>query len=183
MIPAARASNDPVQDNESDLRPDFKLILQLDWKFNVQFAGVLLADYYNLYRQQGLEVDIRSWDFGLSVTDLVANNPAIISCSEQDVILAAQVLGQPIRAVATMFQHSPLGLMSLPESQVKSLHDLVGRKVGIHSDSQKVMDLVLGFSQISEEDIEVVEISYRENLTSCLPGKLMRFSVMSWMNL
>ncbi len=26
--------------------------LQLDWKYNVQFAGVLLADYYQLYTKK-----------------------------------------------------------------------------------------------------------------------------------
>ncbi|MGL5080874.1 MAG: ABC transporter substrate-binding protein [Microcoleaceae cyanobacterium] len=147
---------------------NFQFTLQLDWKFNVQFAGILLADYYNLYTQKGLVIEIKPWDFGMSVTDLVAENPLIIGCSEQDVILTAQNAGKPIKAIATMFQHSPLGLMSLPDCNVNSLYDLVGKKVGIHSDSQKVMDLVMGFSQLSPNDVEVVSISYREKFDKLL---------------
>ncbi|MGF1493475.1 MAG: ABC transporter substrate-binding protein [Microcoleaceae cyanobacterium] len=158
----------PVTPTQSAL----KLTLQLDWKFNVQFAGVLLADYYGLYDQQRLEVEIQPWQPGVDLTERVATDPLVVSCAEQDVILAAQAAGRPIRAIATMFQHSPLGLMSLPEHQIISLYDLVGKRVGVHQDSQKVMDLVMGFSQLSPNQIEVVEISYGEKYDKLLTGAI-----------
>ncbi|MEB3279033.1 MAG: ABC transporter substrate-binding protein [Lyngbya sp.] len=148
------------------------LTLQLDWKYNVQFAGVLLADYYQLYRKQGLKIDIQPWDFGVDVLEIVAENPTILGCAEQDVILAAQAAGKPIKAVATMFQTSPLGLMSMPDNNIASLQDLVGKKVGVHGDTQKVMDLVMGYSKLPPDDIEVVDISYDEKYDKLLTGEV-----------
>jgi ABC-type nitrate/sulfonate/bicarbonate transport system substrate-binding protein len=149
-----------------------ELTLQLDWKYNVQFAGVLLADYYQLYTREGLKINIQPWDFGVNLLDIVAENPTIMGCAEQDVILAAQATGKPIKAVATMFQTSPLGLMSMPDNNIASLHDLVGKKVGVHADTQKVMDLVMGYSQLSSDEIEVVNISLDEKYDKLLTGEV-----------
>ncbi|MFY7805726.1 MAG: ABC transporter substrate-binding protein [Limnoraphis robusta] len=149
-----------------------ELTLQLDWKYNVQFAGVLLADYYQLYTREGLKINIQPWDFGVNLLDIVAENPTIIGCAEQDVILAAQATGKPIKAVATMFQTSPLGLMSMPDNNIASLHDLVGKKVGVHADTQKVMDLVMGYSKLPPDEIEVVNISLDEKYDKLLTGEV-----------
>ncbi|MFZ1027041.1 MAG: ABC transporter substrate-binding protein [Limnoraphis robusta] len=158
---------------EQLFRPSLtELTLQLDWKYNVQFAGVLLADYYQLYTREGLKINIHPWDFGVNLLDIVAENPTIIGCAEQDVILAAQATGKPIKAVATMFQTSPLGLMSMPDNNIASLHDLVGKKVGVHADTQKVMDLVMGYSQLSSDEIEVVNISLDEKYDKLLTGEV-----------
>ncbi len=146
--------------------------LQLDWKYNVQFAGVLLADYYQLYQKEGLKIKIEPWDFSVDVLDVVVENPTILGCAEQDVILAAQAAGKPIKAIATMFQTSPLGLMSMPSNNITSLHDLVGRKVGIHGDTQKVMDLVMGYSKLPPNEIEVIDISYDEKYDQLLTGEV-----------
>ncbi len=152
--------------------PLAKLSLQLDWKHNVQFAGVLLADYYQFYTLQGIQLKIKPWDFGVDVLDIVAKNPTILGCAEQDVILAAQAAGKPIKAVATMFQTSPLGLMSMPDHNIASLQDLIGKKVGVHADTQKVMDLVMGYSKLSSKEIEVVNISYDEKFDKLLTGEV-----------
>ncbi len=149
-----------------------RLTMQLDWEYNVQFAGVLLADYYELYAKKGLDVEIKPWDIGIRVPEVVAENQAIIGCAEQDAILAAQAEGKPIKAVATMFQASLLGLMSLPSRNIQSLHDLVGKKVGFHRGSQKIMDLVMGYCDISPGEIEIVDISYGDNSNLLLEGKV-----------
>ncbi|MEL7037801.1 MAG: ABC transporter substrate-binding protein [Cyanobacteria bacterium J06592_8] len=149
-----------------------ELTFQLDWKSNVQFAGVLLADYYQLYQKQGIKINLNPWNFGVDVLEMIAENPTIISCAEQHIILAAQAAGKPIKAIATMFQTSPLGLMSMPESQINSLDDLVGKKVGVHADTEKVIDLVMGFSKLSLDEIEVVEISYQEKYDQLITGKV-----------
>ena len=144
----------------SPSRAAVPLTMQLDWKFNVQFAGLLMADHIGLYQDRGLEVVLKPWESGLVVPDEVAANPMVIGCAEQNLILAAQANGAPIRAVASMFQSSPLALMTLPESNIHTLTDLVGKKVGVHVDGLKVMELVLGVSNLAPGDIEVIEIPY-----------------------
>lgn len=148
------------------------LTMQLDWKFNVQFAGLLLADERGLYANENVAVALEPWESGIVVPDAVAQNPEIIGCAEQNLVLAAQAAGAPIKAVATMFQASPLGLMTLPEMEITSLEDLVGKKVGMHVDGLAVMELVQGASNFGPGAIEVVEIPYENKFEKLLSGEL-----------
>lgn len=148
------------------------LTMQLDWKFNVQFAGLLLADGLGLYSAEGVAVDLRPWESGVVVPEVVAANPSVIGCAEQNLILAAQADGAPIKAVATMFQASPLGLMTLPDSEISTLEDLIGKKVGMHIDGLAVMALVQGASDLGGTAIDVVEIPYESKYDLLLSGEL-----------
>jgi NitT/TauT family transport system substrate-binding protein len=148
------------------------LTMQLDWVFNVQFAGLLMADYLGLYKQRDLTVALKPWESGMIVPDVVAADPMAIGCSEQNLILAAQAQGAPIKAVATMFQASPYALMAMPDSNIQTLADLVGKKVGIHADGVKVMELVKSINGLKPGDIEVVEIPYENKLNRLIGGEL-----------
>ena len=159
LKPHASAKADPMP-----------LTMQLDWKFNVQFAGLLLADNANLYASENLAVELLPWESGIVVPDVVAANPMVMGCAEQNLILAAQAAGAPIQAVATMFQASPLALMTLP-GDVLSLEDLVGKKVGMHVDGLAVMELVQGVNDLPEGAIEVVEIPYESKYDKLLSGE------------
>jgi ABC-type nitrate/sulfonate/bicarbonate transport system substrate-binding protein len=148
------------------------MTMQLDWKFNVQFAGLLLADHLGLYKQKGVNVVLKPWQSDMIVPDVVAANPLTIGCSEQNLILEAQDKGAPLKAIATMFQASPYALMAMPNSNIKSLQDLVGKKVGIHADGVKVMELVKGVNGLKPNDIEVIEIPYENKLDRLIKGEL-----------
>lgn len=152
--------------------PAESLTMQLDWKFNVQFAGLLLADEMGLYADKALAVELKPWESGIVVPEQVAADAKVIGCAEQNLVLAAQAAGAPIKAVATMFQASPLALMTLPESQIATLDDLVGKKVGMHVDGLAVMDLVKGISEADPNAIEVVEIPYENKYDRLLSGEL-----------
>ncbi|WP_088890299.1 ABC transporter substrate-binding protein [Leptolyngbya ohadii] len=147
------------------------LMMQLDWVYNVQFAGLLLADHLGLYEQSGLTVAIKPWASGMVVPEEVVKNPMMIGCSEQNLILEAQAQGAPLKAIATMFQASPYALMAMPDSGIRTLSDLVGKKVGIHVDGIKVMELVKGVNNLPPDAIEVVEIPYENKLDRLVSGE------------
>ena len=133
---------------------------QLDWRFNTQFAGVFLADFYGYFADKGVEMEIRPWDNGINAVMDVANGVADFACAEQNLIIQAQAAGAPIKAVATMFQNSPYGLMAPVGVDLSSLEVLRGQDVGVHIDGVKVMELVKGVNSI--DDINVVEIPYAD---------------------
>ncbi|MCS6780034.1 MAG: ABC transporter substrate-binding protein [Geminicoccaceae bacterium] len=146
------------------------LTFQLDWKYNAQFAGLFVAEALGLYDAAGLEVTIREWTDGLDVIEAVAKGAADLACAEQNLIIAAQAAGVPVKAVATMFHASPYGLMTVPQTPLERLSDLAGKRVGVHLDGIKVMALVKGVNGI--ETIEVVEIPYAEKFDRVLSGEL-----------
>jgi NitT/TauT family transport system substrate-binding protein len=148
------------------LRP---MSFQLDWKFNAQFAGVFLADASGGFADAGIDMEIRPWEDGVNVVMDVAEGRADFACAEQNLIIAAQAAGAPIKAVATMFQASPYGLMAPPGSDLSSLAALEGKDVGVHIDGLQVMALVKGVNGI--DDINVVEIPYGGKWESVASGE------------
>ncbi|MEN9230414.1 MAG: ABC transporter substrate-binding protein [Thermostichus sp. DG02_5_bins_236] len=145
------------------------LTFQLDWKYNAQFAGLFVAEAEGLYAASDLSVQIREWSDGLNVIEAVAEGAVDMACAEQNLILAAQAAGAPVKAVATMFHASPYGLMTVPEVALASLTDLVGKRVGVHVDGIKVMELVKGVNGIT--DIDVVEIPYADKFDRVVSGE------------
>lgn len=156
----------------ADMGSQMPLVMQLDWKFNVQFAGLLLADGVGVYADNDVAIDLLPWQSGIVVPEVVAADPGVMGCAEQNLILAAQAAGAPIKALATMFQASPLGLMTLPEADIENLEDLIGKKVGMHVDGLAVMELVQGVSGLPADAIDVVEIPYENKFDRLLSGEL-----------
>lgn len=168
---AAFASLTQAQQRAAQAADEPALTMQLDWKFNVQFAGLLLSDYLGLYRDRRVNVRLEPWQSDMVVPEVVVNNPLTIGCAEQNLILDAQAKGAPLKAIATMFQFSPYALMGMPDGRVSSLTDLVGKKVGVHVDGVKVMDLIKGVNNLSDREIEVVEIPYENKLDRLASGE------------
>jgi len=56
--------------------------MQLDWKPNVQFAGLLLAKEKGYYAEAGLDVTLRPVDTEMKVSEDVATGTHWIGCSE-----------------------------------------------------------------------------------------------------
>ncbi|MEL6920125.1 MAG: ABC transporter substrate-binding protein [Pseudomonadota bacterium] len=146
--------------------------MQFDWKFNVQFAGVFMAKEMGLYESAGLDVTTREWEDGINVVDSAASGENVFACAEQNLILAAQADGKPVKTLATMFQASPYGLMSDAGSGLTTLEALKGKSVGVHVDGVKVIALAKGVNGLTAEDIGVTEIPYDGKFDRVLSGEL-----------
>ena len=147
------------------------LTMQFDWKFNVQFAGCFMAKEAGLYDAAGLNVTFKEWTDGVNVIEDAATAPMTLACAEQNLIIAAQANGSPVKALATMFQASPYGLMSTPDKPIMSLADLKGKSIGVHIDGLKVMDLVMGVNGIAKDDIKITEIDYDKKFDRVVSGE------------
>jgi NitT/TauT family transport system substrate-binding protein len=146
------------------------ITLQLDWKANAQFAGPLVAKEAGWYQAAGLDVTIRPAGDSTDVVAEIVKHPGWIGVSEADVLLEARTKGQPIKAFATMFQTTPLVLMTLKESGLKTFFDLRQKRIGLHNDLQHAIDVMLSFNRMSRRDVTVVEVPY--NLDLLLQGKV-----------
>ncbi len=109
-----------------------RIDVQLDWKANAQFAGLLLARERGWYAEAGLDVTIRANDFKRSYLEVVAESDHTIGTSESRSLVAARGRGMPIRAVATILQSSPIVLISKQARGIRTARDLEGKTIGIH---------------------------------------------------
>lgn len=128
-----------------------------------------MADSMGYFADAGIDMEIRPWENGVNVVAEVAEGRADFACAEQNLIIQAQAQGAPIKAVATMFQFTPYGLMAPPGSGLDSLESLRGKDVGVHVDGLKIMDLVKGVNGI--DDINVTEIPYADKWLRAASGE------------
>ena len=145
-----------------------RLSFQLDWHPNAQFAGLLLAQHRGWYREAGLEVTFVPVDTEMKVVATVTSGGAWLGCSESGVLIAARAGGARIRAIGTMLQGSPMGLISLRARELNTLEKLRGHRIGIHPDGRKALELVLAHDGLKPSDFTIVEKDH--DLTPLLNG-------------
>ncbi|WP_193995286.1 ABC transporter substrate-binding protein [Leptolyngbya ectocarpi] len=152
------------------LRPQ-PLTMQLDWRLNAQFAGLCVAQARNYYQRQGLTVTLNPAPPDLDVVQTVVSQPHTLGCAEESLILAAQSRGVEVVAIAAMLQASPLSLMSLPNGGLHDLSQLIGKRIGVHSDGQKALELVLSLHNIAPARVNTIEIPYQNKYQRLIDGE------------
>lgn len=110
-----------------DLRPAEKVVLQLKWKHQFQFAGYYAALKRGYYRDAGFVVDIREAQDGVDPVDSVLKGEADYGIGASELVLH-RAQGRPVVVLAVILQHSPLALIARGGG-VKSVHELDGKRI------------------------------------------------------
>lgn len=110
-----------------ELQPAEKVVLQLKWKHQFQFAGYYAALKKGYYRDAGFVVDIREAQDGLDPVETVLKGEAEYGVGASELALH-RVRGRPVVVLAVILQHSPLTLIARGGG-VKSVHDLDGKRI------------------------------------------------------
>ena len=105
-----------------------KIRLQLRWHHQFQFAGYYAAEKQGFFEDAGLRVELVEGGEGLDAVQEVLNGRAEFGVGNAELLLH-YLEGAPLVALAPIFQHSPLALMSRRDAQIRHPKDLVGKKV------------------------------------------------------
>ena len=106
-----------------------RVVLQLRWTHQFQFAGYYAAKAKGYYEEEGLDVEILPAGPGAeSPTSMVLSGLADFGVTNSGLILA-RMKGEPVVALAALFQTSPNAWLVLADSKIGSLHDLVGKNL------------------------------------------------------
>ncbi|MEM7346816.1 MAG: ABC transporter substrate-binding protein [Chloroflexota bacterium] len=129
----------------------------LDWYLNCQFAGLIWARERNLYRAAGLEVQLLDpRDYPTSPTlDLVLKYELAAGCMEDNLVVRASLAGHGVRAIGAMLQQTPMVLMTAPESGLRTLHDLPGRRIAMHNDGVHLLRAILALHGIDAQQVDI----------------------------
>jgi len=146
-----------------------QLAIQFHWLDQFEFAGFYMAKEKGFYAAAGLEVDILPYSIG--ETDVVAK---VMSGEAQYGINYSSLVydyhrGQPVVALAAIFQDSPLVLLSLADTGIASPKDLKGRKVMIGGDALNaipIMALLYSHGVLREDIIKQAHSHDIEDLIS-----------------
>ncbi|WP_341913921.1 ABC transporter substrate-binding protein [Polaromonas sp. YR568] len=144
-----------------DTQPPERVTLQLKWLHQFQFAGYYAALAKGFYRDEGLDVTIREGGADRPVIATVLKGDAHYGIGDSD-LLIDRINGQPLVALAAIFQHSPYILMSRADRQIRAPSDLVGAKVML-SDGQGSIQLraVLKREGIDPQRVNILPQSWK----------------------
>ncbi len=101
----------------------------LKWHHQTQFAGVYVADRKEFYRKQGLAVRIDEGGFKIEPVQRVVSGENDFGITSQTQFLIERAKGQPIVAVAAIYQKSPVGFFALAGSGITRPQDFRGKTV------------------------------------------------------
>ena len=136
------------------------LKLQLDWKPNAQFAGILLAHHLGWYERVGINLTIIPWQSHTNPITVLESEEKIIVSVEDNLLIRARAAGKPGKAIGTMLQYSGIGWMALKESGIKDLPDLKGKRLGIHGDDEVALHVALSHFGMTRNELDVVEVGF-----------------------
>ncbi|MEO8005186.1 MAG: ABC transporter substrate-binding protein [Betaproteobacteria bacterium] len=136
--------------------PGKPITLQLYWKHQFQFAGYYAAIERGFYRDAGFDVAVREPQEGIDPIDMVLSGGADYGVGASELALR-RGRGQPIVAIATILQHSPLVLITLGSGT--SLQELVGKKVMMMPHETELI-AYLQFEGLPLDRLEVVPHTY-----------------------
>ncbi len=105
-----------------------RVVLQLKWRTQFQFAGYYVALAKGFYAAEGLDVDIRERAPKVNPLMEVLDGRADFGIIDSSLVVS-RLRGRPVVLLAVILQHSPLVLISRKESGISAPRDLKGRSL------------------------------------------------------
>ena len=154
-------------------KPLDEVTVQLKWVHQAQFAGMYAADQKGLYAEEGIAVTLNPGGPDIPpdqvASGLVAGE-AEFAIIGGDQLLAARARGDPVVAIAAVFQRNPYVYVSLRDSGIERPQDLVGKKVMVASEAEIQHQALLRKLGIAPTAIE--QIPYERDVTPLLTGQV-----------
>ncbi len=144
-----------------------KVSLQLDWLYQFQFAGYIMAKEKGFYKEKKLEVEIKEYQNDIKLIQSVLNTQSTYGISKSSIILDT-LRGKSIVLLSAIYQKSPIVLISLEKSNIKNIKDLKGKKISLIQDASLTANInaMLVSNGINLNDIKYVPDTFSiEDLT------------------
>ncbi|MBV5321267.1 MAG: diguanylate cyclase [Sulfuricurvum sp.] len=103
-----------------------KVSVQLDWKYQFEYAGYIAAKEKGYYRDTGLDVELREYHEGSDVVSDVLSGKTNYGIYNSSIVVDNGKI-KPIVVMATYLQHSPLVLIA--RKGIDNPADLIGKTI------------------------------------------------------
>ena len=167
----SNSSDDSAAPNGAGLTP---ITFQMNWVAGGANAGFAAAVTEDIYKNQGLEVKLVEGNGSGNTAQLVASGQAGIGYA--DAVSVSQLIakGAPMKVLSTIYQANPNEVEALKKSNIKSVGDLKGKKVGVPSGSSQttMLPLFLKANGLSESDVNLVNMPNTSMVPALLQGQV-----------
>jgi len=146
-----------------------KVSLQLHWKYQFESAGFIAAKEKGFYKEAGLDVEIKEFNFGLDIENEVLSGNSTYGIYSSSILLS-YLQGKPIKLISSFFKRSAMVLVVKPN--IKSPKDLIGKR--IMTDTKKDFDLRFKYMFNSQgvDTNHLVLVKHSYNVNDFAEGKV-----------
>jgi len=146
--------------------------VQLKWFHQAQFAGFYAGEKEGYYAKENIDVTLHPGGH-LSPDQIIDNlveRKADFAVVGGDQLIAARFRGEPVVAIAVIFQKNPYVYASLEESGIQRPHHLVGKKVMVPPDAEVIHQALTFKLGIDPESID--HVPFERDAAPLLTGQI-----------
>ncbi len=146
-----------------------KVSLQLHWKYQFQFAGFIAAKEKGFYRDVGLDVELKEYNFGMNIIDAVVSGKSTYGIYNSN-ILISYLQNSSIKLISSYFKRSALVLITSPD--IISAKDLIGKSImaGTRADFDLNFKSLFKNQNIDIDSLNLIKHTY--NIDDFVLGKV-----------
>ncbi|MRR56201.1 MAG: PAS domain S-box protein [Deltaproteobacteria bacterium] len=152
-----------------------KVVLQLRWDHQFQFAGYYAAQWQGYYRDAGLDVEIRSAIAAdgkiLKAVDEVREKRAHFGIGGSDILLAHDRYGD-FTVLACIFQQSAARIYALKSLQVNSPAGLAGKRVARNKGDLIDVEMQVMLNAEGIDQAKLVSVPHTPTIDALKRGKV-----------
>ncbi|NYZ17648.1 ABC transporter substrate-binding protein [Azospirillum sp. RWY-5-1] len=147
---------------------------QLNWTAGGPNAGFAAAVGEGYYKQAGLDVTIVQGNGSGNTAQLVASGRAQLAYADAVAVSQLIAKGAPMKIVSTVYQSNPNQVSALKKTNIKSIKDLVGKKIGVPAGSSQTTMLPLFFkaNNLKETDLTQINMPPSSMVPALLQGQV-----------
>ena len=147
-----------------------KVVLQLMWQHQFQFAGYYMAKELGYYNDAGIDLEIKPYDFSTNLISAIENKEADFAMGRSSLLINAAE-GKDIVALGALFQHSPLMLIVTEQSGIDTIEALKGKRIMLTDDARDTASILAMLSSkgLSQKDMQILPHSF--DLEDLINGK------------
>ncbi len=147
-----------------------KVVLQLKWEHQFQFAGYYAALWQGYYQDVDLDVEIkpisRADGSVVSPVDEIQNGNAQFAISSLDILMAKDK-GLDVVVLAPIFQRSQTAVFSLADTPIANLSQLAKLRIAVNTDRATRAEIEATF-MTQGYDVEQINFIQTENTVDAL---------------
>ncbi len=138
------------------LKANNKVVLQLDWLHQFQFAGYYIAKQKGYYLENGIDLTIKEFNKNTKLINDTLDNSAQYTVGKSSLIID-KLNNKKIVLLAAIYQNSPMVLLTLKNSKIDTIEELIDKKVMLTSDARVAANIT---SMIKSQGVNIDDIDF-----------------------
>jgi polar amino acid transport system substrate-binding protein len=164
------ASGALMAKSDTDSSSSAKVVLQLKWLHQFQFAGYYAALEKGFFAEEGLDVELRERDPHKNNILQVLSGEAHYGVADAALLLY-QTHQMGVQIVAPIFQYSPNVVITLKSSDIVSPRDLIGKRVRLYDNESEGFPIMAMLAEHGVLEQGVIRQPFSTDHSSLLTGE------------